>query len=256
MKKVIFITLGVIVAVLGAGFIYIQSIYLDMKKHVQLSKGQEERIVLVNLANDRASIARQIKTIKNFDPACIALVALFPRLKEAESDSLLKVSISASGILLQTKHQRIGYYGTHKDIMQSADDYGYLEPITEDEFIHSFYLYRLMNEKQDFNLAYKIAEIYDIEKAESYKNRNISQPQLFKVTKLTTDFKKFNSELEGMTMPDIEGKIVLIGYLGPSIEDKYQTYARFYYDETIIGPDMYSTEILANQVLMIMDGVE
>jgi len=49
---------------------------------------------------------------------------------------------------------------------------------------------------------------------------------------------------------------VLVGYLGPSLEDKYHTYARFYYDETKIGPDMYSTEILANQVLMILDGIE
>ncbi|QLH32792.1 MAG: CHASE2 domain-containing protein [Cyclobacteriaceae bacterium] len=56
--------------------------------------------------------------------------------------------------------------------------------------------------------------------------------------------------LKDFDLDIIKDKIILVGYLGPSDDDKFMTPLK--YDTKSLSPYMYSTEILANVIEQIL----
>lgn len=224
-------------------------------KYSDLVEQQADEVVLINIGDgDRAYLARLLDTVDYFQPKVIVLNALLSKYSNSSQDSLLLNSIKSSNTFLRTKHQGMSHYGTHKAFLDASIGYSFFEPYLDDGEVHDFYLYRISNEEREFNLAYMAAYNYSSEKAQSYLEAGPSQPQLMVISRMPEYLKAYEYQDFSFSKGDLEGKIVLLGYLGPGNEDRFVTKVGILSDKSdIYEPDTYGTQLLANQILMILE---
>lgn len=255
MKKIVFVVLGALVLYvlyfLISSFFKIQS--LD-QRHVNIKPGKEERIVLVNLGNgDRAYIAERINEVATCNPSIIAIDFYFKQYsKENTEDSLLLASISNTDCILATRHKGIGTQGVDKNFLNASKNYGYAELNAVDGYVSNYEVFWDINGKKDYHFAYATANEIDPVQANRFINSLDGNISDIVISRLTSQFKIFDFE-EKITCEDINDKIVLIGYIGPTLEDKLDTYAKYHDESDDKGPDMYGPVVVANQILMILD---
>lgn len=226
-------------------------------KYSNLVDQEAKEIVLINIGKgDRAYIAQLIDTVSSFQPKVLILNAHFPKYNNSVQDSLLLSSIENGHVLLKTKHQGMSHYGTHQVFLKRAKDYSFFEFFLDEEReVHDFYLYRITNEKKVFNLAYKAVQLFNSNKATSYLKENVSQPQLMVISRMPEYLKTYDFQDFSFSEKDLKEKIVILGYLGPESEDKFATKVGLLMNKSsAFDPDTYGTQLLANQILMILEG--
>jgi len=112
-----------------------------------------------------------------------------------------------------------------------------------------------------YSFATTIASFYDEEKTKSYLERN-NQFEIVNYKRnidkyLTIDAKEFFEKAENDELGFLEGKIVLVGYLGPNL--KTPVFEDIFYspmNPKFVGkahPDMYGVVIHANIISMILE---
>ncbi|MFT4803948.1 MAG: hypothetical protein ACI9YE_001145 [Psychroserpens sp.] len=216
-------------------------------------RGNEESIVLVNVGSgDRQYIAEKINEVGNCNPRLIGIDLFFKDYSsDSEQDSMLLSSIQNSKPILATRHQGIGTHAVNKVFLQAALDYGYAELNEEGRYVANFEVFREKNSKKDFHFAYVIAKyINPVSASDFLKKMDTNQTDIV-ISKLSNQFKVFDFN-QLINCEQLTDKVVIFGYLGPTNEDKFQTYARYHDNSDRKGPDMYGPIVIANQILMLL----
>ena len=236
-------------------------------KHIRLVEGAVDDIRFINVGQgDRASIAQTISKISSCDPAVIAIDIFFPTYDASSIDTLLLRRITDAKPLLATRYKSGHTYAVHSSYLEAANNYGYAELEVNEGYVSHFNIheksYKDLYEKNHSNnrvyhFAYEIASTVDSVAAAKYL-KDITHPRIpVVISRLTDQFKIYDYQDLDIPCDDLKGKIVYLGYLGPTNEDKHTTYARYHTEEDYEAnePDMYGPIIVANQILMILEGI-
>lgn len=131
---------------------------------------------------------------------------------------------------------------------------GFINTVLENDELNTlkrFFVSGVVTGKKEYHFSVQIAMLYDSIKTMEFiqQNNNI----------VDVDYKYGNRKFkkisprevlsEKITKEDIEGKIVIMGFLGPGNEDKFYTPLNKNPNE----PDMYGVEYLANIVAQILE---
>lgn len=231
----------------------------------------DTNIVIVNIRDlNRAGVAEQINIINRYRPKVVAVDAAYRQPKDAAGDSALaKAFAEVDNLVLvsgmQKFNEQTGQYDTletsHAMFNQHAVT-GFANMIIEDNDVYK--VVRTFSPKEKIcgktELAFftKIAQVYKPEAAEKFLKRNNG----FEIINYKGNYNKFYTlDVDDIFDPDmdlsfIEGKIVLMGFIGDRIgartlEDKFYTPL----NENYIGrahPDMFGVVIHANATSMIL----
>jgi CHASE2 domain-containing sensor protein len=227
------------------------------------SQQVHEDIVIVGIDTlDREGIANLIGIINQYDPKVLSLDINFVGATEYRKDWELvwalrecKNLIMGSAIWNYT-----GYETTYERFFDESQPeflinakVGYTNGIFEGDETRTwtrFSAYEQVRGLKHFHFGVMTAMAFDSSTTNKFLHLN---PKVVDI-KFSTDrrFKKFTSldVFESrVTAEDLSGKIVLLGYLGPGMDDMFYTPL----NEHKKRPDMYGVEIMANIVAQILE---
>jgi CHASE2 domain-containing sensor protein len=237
----------------------------------------EDEVILVNIGNlSRSGIAEEIRIISKYNPKVIGIDGFFVNLKpdEPEGDSLLSEAIKGcKNFVLGTK---VDMFNPEKntwdtliksnEIFSATAHSGFVNVISE-EGKGDFVTWRsvpavekLTNGQIEPCFAAKIMEFYNKDIADKFYARGNEVEQIYfkgnldKYVKLDVDdvlSENFDSTL-------LQGKIVVMGYMGAGYTDYFWDEDRFYtpLNENQVGrgyPDMYGVVVHANIISMMLE---
>lgn len=249
----------------------------------------EDRVVLVNIANlPRKAIAAQIGILSQHNPKVMGIDAKFMDLKEdTVGDQWLAEAIAnAPNFVLATVPEN--YIGNDVNEDTEVFDSLVVPPamFTEAAFTTAHVHTGLPNKpfvtwrsfppfvktkggKVEPFLALKMAQLYDSAAAQRFIDRgNFKEEVYFKGDYIHNSAESKFFALDAMTVLEqnfdpsaIEGKIVLLGYMGPTLDgsEGYGEDMFFTPLNESIGrgyPDMYGVVVHANVISQILDGKE
>ena len=210
-----------------------------------------KEIVLVNAGeSDRCQMGELVHRISKCNPKVIGINFLFIGEKDATCDSTLRTSIvNSDKVVLIEGFEN----GTHVESDQKFTDAAFLTGLkglieAEDGITNQYF--RLIDHRGKWELSFPFLLALQLDKTRAAELSSKVSPQKypinfyhrideFKVLDYNTDFSS-NCNL-------LEEKIVIIGYLGPTEEDIFQT------PVTEKSSDRtYGTVILANIILDIL----
>lgn len=229
-------------------------------------------IVLVNIKHfDRGTIGKQIEAINEHNPAIVGIDAFFKEKKDFEKDFRLMLSLGATdSLVMVTKLLKPDKEGecfdslqtSHPQFIENAQS-GFANFITSPgvfKTTREFAPHFCLQDTTDLSFTSKIAQMYDSDAFDYLMARGNKEETI----NWRGNYKKFYS-IEGEDVFDedfdlsfIEGKIVLLGFLGereigePSLEDTFFTPL----NEVTGGrsvPDMFGVTVHANILSQILD---
>lgn len=224
-----------------------------------------EDIVIVNCgARNRLDISKMLDVISSLNPRVVALDINFRELRDPYQDSLLIVELGKcknlvmSSIIDNYSGENDTTYsqltGTLPEFLTNAK-IGFTNAILENDELGTlkrFSCYENVNGLTMYHFAIRTAMTFDSLKVSRFladKKRIIDVN--YKGDE--TVFKTFSDDdiLEKkVKRTDIEERIVLIGYLGPSDEDKF--FSPLNKEKQHFKPDMYGVVYLANVIVQIL----
>ncbi len=253
----------------------------------------EDDIVVVNVGNlSRAGIAQQINIINSFDPKVIGLDLIFPYLKlDTLGDMMLADAIakSANIIVYQKLLAPDVKDGFWNDVEYSHPFFVQNQPTafvnllneTSGSEQHDFkscrsffprqYLYDSATQKMDTVYAFSVAlaRYLSPQNVQKLLDRNNDEEIVnysgnvmdYGKTRLGTRFFAIDAYqlLDTLFTPDlIKDKIVLMGVMGNSFDDKYTVEDKYFTPLNSIqagraNPDMYGVVVHANIISMILN---
>ena len=212
-------------------------------------------IILVNIEEgDRSFIGRTLLTIDSCKPKLIGIDAWFIEEKDSIQDSAL---INA---LKNVKNVILGYtldsFGqplkSHLKFRSHVSNEGLAALQIVKGISSHFTPLTLIDDKVHEHVALKIVQkwkpdfILDIDKGKTLPinfTRTLDQFIHLNASELTV----------AKNLKDINSKVVLLGYLGPSNEDKHFTPFREKLNTKTNEPDTYGVVIIANEIRTILD---
>lgn len=229
-------------------------------------------IVIVNCGvYDRLGIANMLEVISDLNPKVIAVDINFAELKNHYQDSLLIARLSNCDNLVMSSIID-DYQGdtdtTYSELTGTIPEFltnakiGFTNAVLEDDSVWTlkrFSFFEKINDWTMYHFAVRTAMSFDSLKTIKYLK---DKPKIIEV-KYKGDEKVFKvfsyKEVLGKTLNkrDLEGKIVLLGYLGPfegykgPDEDKF--FSPLNKGTQPLEPDMYGVVYLANVVTQILD---
>lgn len=222
---------------------------------VELVTTIDPDIVLINIEDgDRAFIGKLIKTIDSCKPAVIAIDAIFLVEKDELQDSLLAdaLKIAQHDVLvyyvdengkLRKNRERFAALAAASGFLHFEKDVGLVSNMTPlpkiNGEVHQSFPLTIVNQwkpgfKHDIKTNKSIPIIY---------RRTLQQYTFFSGS-------GFNVSEYGEYLVN---KVVLLGYLGPSDEDKNFTPLRLVKDYPEDKPDTYNLVIVANAVRTLIE---
>lgn len=232
----------------------------------------DTNIVLVNISKlDRAELARQIEVLNIYEPKVIGLDCFLKDLKDPVGDSLLASALAkVKNLVLVSKLENPNLVTKSWDsvvysneIFTKNSQAAYANFIINEDFFRTV---RIFTPRQTLDgqltnaFAVQIARIYDPRKTHAFIERN-NETEIINFRGNTDkfyalDYKPFFRDTHDFSF--IRGKIVLMGFIGPNIneltnEDIFFTPMNPQY----VGkgyPDMYGVVVWANIVSMILSG--
>lgn len=233
------------------------------------SQNVNSSIVLVNsgLLN-RKEIAKVITIINAFNPKVISIDLQFSKNTDYESDlALVKALWNSKKLVIGSVIDDFDYesgqderdfkftYGSLPEFVPFNAKTGFINAIPEDdEFltVRRFSIKEKVEGEIEYHFAVQTAMEFDSAVAINFIN---GKPKIIDVDYKNGKniFKKIAASkiLKGQIPLDlIEGKIILLGYLGPGEVDKFYTAIN---KNPSKGPDMYGVEYLANIVVQVLD---
>lgn len=226
----------------------------------------EQNIVLINVDTlDREGIANQISIINSLKPKVIALDLQFSTDTEYDKDThliqeldhcknLVMLSIIENYTGEDIEYKRFEY-GSLPDYATNAKT-GFGNAILEkDEFqtLKRFSILEKVNVGYEYHFAIRTAMQFDSLKTMGFikgKSRIIDVD--YKDGK--RKFKSFSANdilNKNLSEEDINGKIILMGYIGPTDEDKF--YTPLNNKKNPIKPDMYGLVFMANIISQTLE---
>ena len=229
---------------------------------------RDSNIVLVQIADDRVSIANQINLIEKYQPSVVAIDAYFSARRDAAGDAILINAISNKdnlvfASLVDTANNPSQSLSVRKNFFDTGNIHtsGYIN-FAGNQFsvIRNYPPFFKLNGEEEFSFTSRIAQLYAPEKFKELKNRRNDQEiinytgNLERYTGITkeelTDFSKSN-QLSAL----FKNKIVILGYFV-----KYPPFvlSDLHFsplNEQFAGksfPDMYGIVIHANIVSMVL----
>jgi hypothetical protein len=225
------------------------------KYYVELTNQVDPDIVLFNIEDgDRSFIGRMILAIDSCKPSLIAINSFFKNEKNIAEDSILEkaLKITQNDILIYHVDLRGRHTNSAKKFDSLATTSGLNSIDIIDGLASHFTPIKNINGEIHESFALQIIKLWKPGfKFETRPNKQIP----IKFNRTLKQYFSFDvSELNKTEVRDlIKNKVVLIGYLGPSNEDKHFTPIRllssFYGDD----PDTYGTVIIANEIRTILD---
>ncbi len=215
-------------------------------------------IVLVNYKSaDRITIAKGIQNINKCNPKIIGINALFIESREAKGDSLLAQAIR------EKKNVILASNGNFERVHYTTDSLTNSNPIFakgslaeglvhygfKNNSVTSHLPYRSVADNMVWSYPITIASYYNVDLATGFMH-NFTGDTYYKIQfhKNLNQFKVIDiDKLDQATCDDLEGKIVLMGYLGPTNEDVFNVDSNDF-------EKMYSTVITANIILNLLTG--
>lgn len=244
----------------------------------------DQDIVLINIGEEkRATIAKQIDILNKYEPKVMAMDIRFIKDKTPDQDFPLMMAFSQVENLvlgarmydrdsvekfqwhsLETSNTKFTQYGTNAFVNVATGD------IDEGGFltIRKFVPKAKLGDSTMINFVSKIVQIYDSSKYATLMERrnieeiinwrgNISPPAE------PMDAKFMALDVQDVLQENFDGslikdKILLFGFMGRDLKDKYHFEDKFYtpLNESSAGrayPDMYGVVVHANTVSMILN---
>lgn len=242
----------------------------------------EERVVLVNIGDlNRAGIAEQIRILNKYNPKVIGIDARFFKHKSPELDSSLAEAFSrVENMVLASKLE--GYdsltdgFGNVAKPIEPFLPYvkpGFANFIATAENQDQFKVVRTFSPSDEVKgekhmaLAVMMAHLYDSAKTERFLARGNDVEVINFIGNALASNSYGNAKFPALDVEDvfsenfvpelIEGKIVLMGYMGgylgdPSWDDKFFTPLNTQYAGRT-NPDMFGVIVHANIIAMILN---
>lgn len=237
----------------------------DLLESINLIEAEVEFITLVNIGDgDREYLASVINSISECNPKVLAIDAFFLVPKEPQKDMLLSKSIAKSPTVLAIKGHGDGYYTESLPIFKNNSiGSGIAQSFHHYGLNLTFKPIRIMNDVnrthlQHFSLV--VAHHFDSVKTNKFRKKvKLDQEYLIDYKATINNFKMYDYGETTFNCDDIQGKIVLMGYLGPTNEDKFKTPLGLIGSKGDYNPelgDMYGPVIIANQILSVLDNVK
>ena len=222
-----------------------------------------QNIVLVNVDSlEREGIANVISEVNERNPRVIAIDLRFVESKGANDLILINALDRCKKLVMSSVINNFGNGAmiisnmSSSQFMPSHARTGFVNVVQEkDEFntVEKFLvLQKDFNGKTEYHFSVRTAMIYDSLKSMQFVTSHSA------ITKI--DFKggrkfKVISSKEILSTDisdnDIKDKIIIIGFLGPGIEDKF--YTPLNSKRAPNEPDMYGAEYLANIVAQVLE---
>lgn len=249
--------------------------------HIRETPEVDRDIVLVNIGNlSRREIARELEIIKRYHPAVVGIDSYFWSLKEDSlGDILLNRALSDIKNLVMVNKLIYDPYTDSYDSVRNShplfdlgqNGYANLETEALNQYQYkvcrTFPPQRKINGEQQFAFAVKVAEAYDLPKAETFLARENKYETInYKGNVMDYGQTHAGGRFFALDVEDvfnerfreevIRNKIVLFGYLGDSFddkswEDKFFTPLNINYAGRS-NPDMFGAVIHANIISMIL----
>lgn len=219
--------------------------------------GMDPDIVLINIENgDRAFLSKIFTKIDSLKPVVVGVDVIFPTAKNPIQDSALAIA------LRKLKNEFLVFNFNDKgekirslpvftketegevllDFETSFGLVSNMRPIEEvkSEILESFALKIAKRFNPGLQIPYHVNEFLPIE----YKRTMNQFPYINGSELINVPVTNF----------DIANKIILVGYLGPTNEDKYKTPLRFIEEKEPEEnqPDTYGLVIIANQIRTLL----
>ena len=227
----------------------------SQEKHfVELTNKIDPDIVLINIGEvDRAVIGRLLLSINSCHPSVIGIDAWFSKEKDHLEDSVLMAALDT------IQNDVLGYHiDSGGIVVKSNTKFSALakdEGLTNVEQINGLLSaikpIQVVDKKTHEAFALKIIEQWKPEFKNSLKP---DQKVPIKYRQTLDQFFHFDhSEINDVGCEVLRNKVVLIGYLGPSNEDKHFTPIRLAKKYDNNDPDTYGLVVIANAIRTILD---
>jgi CHASE2 domain-containing sensor protein len=212
-------------------------------------------IVIINIEEgDRSFIGRTLLTIDSCKPKLIGIDAWFIQEKDSVQDiALINALKNVKNVILGYSLDTLGHpLRSHFKFRTLVDDEGLAVLQIQDGLSSHFTPITLIDNKENEHIALKIVRKWqpdftvDIDKGKTIPinfSRTLDQFIHLNASELKAK-KNFN---------DINNKIVLLGYIGPSNEDKHFTPFTKKLNTKNNEPDTYGVVIIANEIRTILD---
>lgn len=224
----------------------------------------DSKIVMIGVDTlSRPDIAKMIRGINALNPKVVAIDLNFSDHKVGDGDLVFALddceNLVMSSVIRDFNGDNVNYKRFDKptisEFLINAKT-GFTNAILEDDgygTLKRFYIRQRVLGEYENHFAVQVSLFFDYEQASAFVkgNRRVIDVD-YKAGK--RKFKVFSSidVLSGkLTREDIEGKILMLGFLGPGNEDKFFTPLNNHAD--INKPDMYGLEYLANIVAQILE---
>jgi|GEM_PF-1439983 len=246
----------------------------------------ESNIVLIDVGlNNREEIAKMISKINSLNPKVISIAFEFPERSASINNNLNEntyVSITGDDQTLQRaltecSHKLVlsvtmekrkfksgevskSFKGNDPRIMPFGIRVGFtnIEEIGKDSVsnLKYFPVYEKIKKntfggvvvKTVYQFGIRTAMVYDSMKTMNFINKNHRMVELDKNRKFFVKFSQEDFTKERLLLKDIEGKIIMIGFMGPGNADKYFSP----WNKTQDAPDIYGVEYQAHVVAQVL----
>lgn len=256
-KSIIFISGFILLLITLLNFANVKLLFsinsfINDKAFVLREKKNDENIVLVNVgALNRKELAQVVDTIQSYNPSVIGVQVCLQQARKSEYDSLLRRSLTQNNIVLFESSED----GSCRFLDSSI--YGTASFIKDkDEVVRSF----TFGDKLYFET--EIARLYSKSAYNKLINRGVKTEQINYTGNMLSQFftADHSQVLKSETAPDLfSGKIVLLGYLGPSLSPEIKSLEGALYtplnerlNQQKVLPDMYSLVVSANVLSTII----
>ncbi len=229
-----------------------------------ISQSHEGNIVLINVEHlDRAGIAREISIVNSLNPKVIAIDLQFDISRHDEKDTKLVNALwKCKNLVMASLVNNLGgkifiSSASQAEFISRQGQTGFINTLLEDDNNRTLKRFTVWEKEsygdrvREYHFAVRTAMAYDSMKATEFIK---AHPKIVDVDYKggKRKFKKYSSkEVFGgkLTKKDIEGKIVMLSFLGPGNEDKFFTPL----NKDKKNPDMYGLEYLAYIVAQVLE---
>jgi len=222
---------------------------------VRLTDKIDPNIVLINIGNeDRQSIAKILLSIDSCRPILLGVDVWFPKEKNYLQDSTLSYAFKSikNDIICYKFNTQLRPVHSVPQFLSFIDGEGYTEVELVNGMASKFFPQRRINNEAYESLALKIVKKWHPKFVYQF---NPNEPISIRYERTLEQFVRLEgSRLKFDNFCDFfQGKVVLIGYFGPTPEDKYYTPIRTVISYPEDEPDTYGLVILANQIRTILE---
>jgi CHASE2 domain-containing sensor protein len=228
------------------------------------SQEVDEHIVLINIDTlARNELAKVLIKIDSLNPKVMGLDVQFIHRSEYESDlklisALYNCDHLVMGRLIKDYSaedvEYSGYISTAPEFLPENAHVGFINALLEDDKVQTlrrFSVAETVKGRLEYHFSVRVAMTYDSLRTIRFIEQN---PKIVDINykQRKRNFKSFSSSQVfsgNLLKKDVQGKIVLIGFLGPGNEDKFFTPL----NSNAYEPDIYGLEYLAYMVAQVLE---